>query len=424
MAQPIAYIMSRFPHLSETFILREMVEMERNEWSVRLYPLMIQEQAIVHTEAERWIPTARSTPFMSLGVLKANLKALVQHPRRYAAILGHTVAEHWRSPGELVRVLALLPKIIVMAQKMVAEGVVHVHTHYATYPAFAAWVIHQLTGLPYSITVHGHDIFVTQTMLAAKLRSATAMVAISEYNRDFVARQVGDWTRAKTHVIHCGITPANYVPRSPSRPTSARFEIITIGSLQPYKGHPFLIQACALLRDQGLAFHCRIIGGGEDRAMLEQLIAEQRLQEHVELLGPQPEDAITRLLPTADCYVQPSIITESGKMEGLPVALMEALACELPVVATDISGIPELVRPNETGYLVPPADAPALAAALTLVANNLDTARQYGVAGRKVVIDAFNLQTNVAALAQLLRPTGAGSTAGAVSREPSVKAAL
>jgi glycosyltransferase involved in cell wall biosynthesis len=416
--------MSRFPHLPETFILREMLEMERNEWSVRLYPLMIQEQTIIHAEAERWIPMARSSPFMSLGVLKANLQALVRHPRRYASIWGRTIAAHWRTPAELVRVLALLPKIVSMAHKMVSEGVVHVHAHYATYPAFAAWVIHHLTNLPYSITVHAHDIFVSQTMLAPKLRSATAVIAISEYNREFLAAHVGDWVRAKTHVIHCGITPANYVPRSQSRPTSPRFEIITIGSLQPYKGHPYLIRACALLRDQGLDFRCRVIGGGEDRPMLEQLIAELSLQEHVELLGPQPEDAITRLLPTADCYVQPSIITESGKMEGIPVALMEAMACGLPVVATQLSGVPELVRPNETGYLVPPADVAALAAGLTLVANDLDSARQHGAAGRTLVLDAFNLQTNVAELAQLLHSISTAPTGSPAPSKPSAKATL
>ncbi|MBA3468689.1 MAG: glycosyltransferase [Herpetosiphonaceae bacterium] len=424
MAQPIAYVMSRFPHLPETFILREMVEMERNGWSVRLYPLMIQEQTIIHAEAERWIPLARSSPFMSLGVLKANLQAIFQHPWRYMSIWGRTLAAHWRSPAELVRVLALLPKTVAMAQKMVSEGVVHVHAHYATYPAFAAWVIHHLTNLPYSITVHAHDIFVSQTMLGPKLRSAMAVVAISEYNREFLARHVGDWVRSKTHVIHCGISPANYVPRTLTQPTSPQFEIITIGSLQPYKGHPFLIQACALLRDQGLAFRCRIIGGGEDRALLEQLIAERQLQDCVELLGPQPEDAITRLLPSADCYVQPSIITESGKMEGIPVALMEAMACGLPVVATDLSGVPELVRPSQTGYLVPPADAPALAAALAQVANNLELARQHGAEGRRLVLDAFNLQTNVAELAQLLRSTSAAAPGSAAPGEPSVQATL
>lgn len=411
MQPPIAYMMSRFPHLPETFILREMTEMERNGWSVRLYPLMIQEQTITHAEAERWIPTARSSPFFSLGVLKANLQALVQHPRRYAAIWGRTIAEHWRTPGELARVLALLPKTVSLAQKMISEGIVHIHAHYATYPAFAAWVIHQLTSIPYSITVHAHDIFVSQTMLATKLKSATAVIAISEYNRDFLARHVGDWVRQKTHVIHCGITPANYVPRSQSMPKSARFEIITIGSLQPYKGHPYLIQACALLRDQGVSFRCRIIGNGEDRAALEQMIADLKVKEYVELLGPQPEDAIMRLLPTADCYVQPSIITEAGKMEGIPVALMEALACGLPAVATQLSGVPELVRHNETGYLVPPADAQALATALAQVAADLESARERGALGRKLVLDEFNLQTNVAQLSQVLRTSTHSRTA-------------
>ena len=402
MQQPIAYVMSRFPHLPETFILREMTEMERLGWSIHLYPLMLQQQTIVHPEAHRWLATAQSSPFFSRTVLGATSKTLVKQPRTLLAILGRTVAEYWRTPSELVRALALLPKALTMAHQMQTAGIAHIHAHYATYPAFAAWVIHRLTGISYSLTIHAHDIFVSQTMLQAKLQAASAVVVISEFNREFIAQHVGDWVRAKTHVIHCGINPANYSHRQDSPATTTRFEILTIGSLQPYKGQPFLIGACALLRDQGLDFRCRIIGGGEDHALLQDLITQHNLGQHVELLGGQPEDAVARLLPTADCYVQPSIITESGKMEGIPVALMEAMACGLPVVASELSGIPELVRPGETGYLVPPADSVALAAALAHVAANRVEAAERGANGRQRVLDEFNLQTNVAQLSELL----------------------
>ncbi|MCB0193761.1 MAG: glycosyltransferase family 4 protein [Anaerolineae bacterium] len=396
MKPKIAYIMSRFPHLPETFILREMSELERQGWQVALYPLIAQEQTVIHDEVNHWLPQVRRLPFASPAVLAANGQALFQSPARYGEGWMRTLFENRTSPKFLVRALALLPKAVYAARLMQQEGVDHIHAHYATHPAMVAWLIHKLTDISYSITVHAHDIFVEQAMLATKLRDATFIAAISHYNRDFLAQTVGTWVREKTHIVHCGIEPDNYMHLSkPSAGSAERFELISIGSLQPYKGHPYLIQACALLRDRGIPVRCRIIGGGEEQAMLERMITEARLEGIVELLGPQPQEEVARLLPTAHCYVQPSIITPSGKMEGIPVALMEALACALPVVATNISGIPELVQPDKTGYLVPPANASALADTLTTIYANPERACRLGMAGQSLVFQEFDLKTNV-----------------------------
>jgi glycosyltransferase involved in cell wall biosynthesis len=280
------------------------------------------------------------------------------------------------------------------------EGIQHIHAHYATHPALVAWVINQITGISYSITVHAHDIFVCTAMLETKLRDASFVAAISEFNRSYLNRVVGSWVNDKVYLVHCGIDPTQYQAHRPERDI-ARFEIISIGSLQPYKGFPYLIQACAGLRDRAIPFRCRIIGGGELYSRLEDQITQAGLDGQVELLGPLPQEEIYRLLPTADCYVQPSIITPSGKMEGIPVSIMEALACALPVVATSISGIPELVRPEETGYLVDPADSSALADALTDIYHSPDRASKLGQAGRKLVLEEFTLSENVKEMALL-----------------------
>lgn len=401
MERKIAYIMSRFPHLPETFILREMNELERLGWQIALYPLILQQQNIVHADAERWIPRAQRLPFVSPAVLVENSQVLIQRPGDYGRLWGRSLWENRASLNFLTRAVALFPKAIHAARLMQQEGIDHIHAHYATHPALVAWLIHRLTGISYSITVHAHDIFVRTAMLKTKLRDAAFIVAISEYNREYLAQVVGPWVRDKTHIVHCGIDPANYGPRSSTADGTGRFEIISIGSLQPYKGHPYLIQACALLRDRDVPLRCRIIGDGEERPRLEKMIAEARLESVVELLGPQPQKEVARLLPTAHCYVQPSIVTPSGKMEGIPVALMEALACALPVVATSMSGIPELVRPEQTGYLVPPADASALADALMAVHTEPEQAAYVGNAGRKLVLEEFELYTNVKQLATL-----------------------
>ena len=166
MAPRIAYVMSRFPHLPETFILREMTELERQGWQVALYPLIRQRQSVVHGEAGAWLPRVRRLPFLSAGVLAANGTALFRQPCCYATLWGRTLWENMTCPNFLTRAIALLPKAVYAAHLMKGEGVTHIHAHYATHPALVAWLIHQLTGISYSVTVHAHDIFVRTAMLA------------------------------------------------------------------------------------------------------------------------------------------------------------------------------------------------------------------------------------------------------------------
>jgi len=398
----IAYIMSRFPHLPETFILREMNAMVESGWPISLYPLILQEQQVVHPEASSWVAQAKNLPFFSWAVLAANGRYLKQNPVRFFSIWGRTLKENLQSPNFFLRALALLPKAAYAAQQMEQEGIKHIHAHYATHPALVAWIVHQFTGIPYSMTVHAHDIFVRTAMLTTKLRAATFVAAISEFNREYLADMVGTWVRDKIHIVHCGILPDNYLISTNLLESNKPIEIINIGSLQPYKGQQYLIDACAHLRDWGIPFQCRIIGEGEERRRLEQLIVNHDLEGQVKLLGAKTQEEVAALLPTAHCYIQPSIITPLGKMEGIPVSIMEALACELPVIATQLSGIPELVRPNENGYLVPPADALALASMIAEVRQNYEAAKEMAVNGRRLVLQEFELKKNARHLSDLL----------------------
>ncbi|QTA91878.1 glycosyltransferase [Desulfonema magnum] len=401
MKPKIAYMMTRFPKLSETFILREMNELERLGYDIALYPLIFQKESVIHEEAESWIPRIRHFPFVSPDVLKTNWDCLIRDPFAYASLWALVVRENRASLKILSRAVVLFPKVMLMAREMQKQGIEHIHAHFATYPALAAWLIHQLTGIGFSVTVHANDIFVHQKMLDTKLRDAVFIIAISEYNREFLSDAAGSRVRNKTHVIHCGIRTENYRPRHNINQHNERFEILSIGRLEPKKGYRYLIQSCALLREQGISFRCRIIGDGEERPVLERMITEMNLTAMVELLGPLPQKAVARVLPTAHCYVQPSIITPSGRMEGIPVSLMEAMSCNLPVAASDISGIPELVKHGETGWLVPPADASALAETLSAIYANPDQASHIARNGRTFVRHAFELRTNVERLAAL-----------------------
>ena len=402
MGNKIAYIVSRFPHLPETFILREMIHVEKLGWQVELYPLIIQRQTVVHEEARPWAARAHAVPWLSFDLLRANLARLIGHPRQYLALLLRVIRENIRSPKFLARAVLLFPRAVWMADQFRAAGVDHIHAHYATHPALVAWLINQLTGITYSVTVHAHDIFVEKPMLATKLQDSVFVSSISEFNRNYLADLLGAWVNEKTKIVRCGIEPSYYrIPDPSVLRDSKRLEIISVGSLQPYKGHIYLVKACAKLRERGVPFRCRIIGGGDLRRLLERTIQEHHLEEHVQLLGPRTQDDVSRLLQTANCYVQPSVVTSTGKMEGIPVALMEAMASRVPVIATAISGVPELVRPGETGWLVPPEDVDALANALTDIYRSPAEAAHRAELGQRWVLEEFELSTNVRKLTSL-----------------------
>lgn len=358
MSKPkIAYIVSRFPHLPESFILRELDELEAQGFEVILCPLLRHEEKVSHPAAYRWIERAWYTPFVSGRLLRDTFWQIRRQPRRALTTTLQPLLRVAKSPNFLIGTLGILPTAFHLARRLQASGVSHVHAHFATHPTMAAWIINQLTGITYSFTAHAHDIYVDTAMLREKMASAKFVIAISEYNRQLLAR-FGDVS--KVHVVHCGVHLERYPLRTalPEDP----FTIVSVASLQPYKGLEYLIRACRLLRDRGVPpFRCRIAGGGELHSSLRQLITDLGLADCVELLGPQTQEAVAALLQTAHLFVLPSIITESGKMEGLPVVLMEALAVGLPVISTNISGIPEIVKPGVTGQLVPPANPTALA---------------------------------------------------------------
>ncbi|MCP3927695.1 MAG: colanic acid biosynthesis glycosyltransferase WcaL [Bacteroidetes bacterium] len=398
----IAYMMSRFPHLPEVFILREMEEMSRQGWSLKLYPLIIQKETVVHHEANAWLKQARPLPFLSIEVIRANIKAFWNNRRLYLSIWKQAVVENVSNPSLFIRSILLLPKAIYAAELMKAEKIEHIHAHYATYPAFVAWVIHRMTNISYSITVHAHDIFVHHEMMATKMRSASFIASISEYNRNFLTEIIGDWVREKIFIVRCGIIPEKYTVQPKHWGNGRRIELISTGSLQLYKGQRYLIEACFLLKKRGIPFHCRIIGEGKERQNLQELISNNNLEKYITLLGAKTQEEVAELLQTAHCYIQPSIVLASGKKEGIPVALMEAMVSGLAVVATSISGIPELVQEGQSGYTVQPEDSEQLADTIEEIYSHPQAALTRAFKGRKLVLEEFELRKNVLRLSSLI----------------------
>lgn len=398
----VGYVVSRFPKLSETFVLREIDALEARGWTVELFPLLRGREQVVHVDATPWVQRVRAVPLLSLSVLVANVLTLLRTPRAWAGLWIAVVRGYAADPAGLTRALVLLPSCVHLARTVRREAVPQLHAHFATYPLLACWVVHQLTGTPYTVTVHAHDLFTSTAMLSRKLAPAGAVVAVSDFNRRFLAKTVGPDIAARTVVVHCGVDVERYSAAPAERGSCDGPTLLSVGSLEEHKGQRHLVDACRLLVGRGHAVRCAIVGEGPERGRLEQQIAAAGLAGVVTLLGARREDEVVSLLATADIYVQPSVVAADGQMEGIPVALMEALASRLPVVATSISGVPELVHDGDTGWLVPPGDAAALADAVEDVLSDPWAATTRATAGRTHVETEFDLRTNVAQLAAVL----------------------
>lgn len=398
-----AVLLSRFPLITETFILREVAEMERQGQPVRLVPLLRESGPIRHREAGPWTARALYAPFLSPAIVAANLRALRRSPGRYVGLLGRVVAGNLGSPGFLTRSAVLFPKAVYLAERLRAEGVGHVHAHFATHPALVAYVVSSLTGIPFSVTVHAHDLFVRRAMLGRKLRAASFVRAISRFNRDYLVA-LEPALAGRVEVIHAGVDLDAYgaVPAPPELHPL----VLCVAALKPYKGLGVLVEAWRRLRDEGVAGRCEVVGEGPERPRLERAIARAGLGESVRLRGALPQHEVAPLVARAALVVQPSVVAPDGQMEGIPVALMEAMASGRAVVASRLSGIPELVEDGASGLLVPPGDAAALASALRSLLEDPARAREMGARGRERVAREFRLADNVAALLERMEAHG------------------
>jgi colanic acid/amylovoran biosynthesis glycosyltransferase len=395
----VAYLMSRFPKLSETFILYEILELERLGLEIEIFPLVREREAVHHREAERLAASAHDLRLLSWGVLSAQLYWLRRRPRAYLAAWASAIAGNLGSPRFLVRALAVVPLAAAFARRIERSRIDHIHAHWATHPALAAYVASRLTRVPYSFTAHAHDIYVERPMLEEKIRRAAFVVTISEFNRRFLERLYGPLARERVVVVHCGTDTTLFQP--PTARDGRPWTIASIASLQPQKGQSFLIEACRRLVAQGIDLRCLLIGDGETRPRLDDQIREAGLVGRVQLLGNQPRHRVVELLGAVDVVVQPSIVLSTGKTEGIPVALMEALAMERAVVATEVSGVPELVESGVTGLLVPPGDPGALTDALRRLHDHPELGVRLGRAGRERVLRDFDLRRSAVRLAEL-----------------------
>jgi glycosyltransferase involved in cell wall biosynthesis len=364
---------------------------------IELYPLLREREAVVHPEATSFVERAHYLPFLSLAIIRSQAVLLLRRPRRYLGALGALLRGTWGSANFFFGGLGIFPKAAHAARLMEAGGVDHVHCHFATHPALAGLIINRLTGIPFSFTAHGSDLHVDRHMLRQKVDAAAFVVPISEFNARMIVEECGD-VSAKLEVIHCGVDTGMFTTRT--RPAAVGpLRILAVGTLHEVKGQAYLIEACRQLRVAGVDLRCQLVGDGPDERELRRQASAAGLDGRVEFIGRLTQTEIASLLREVHVLVAPSVPTRSGKREGIPVVLIEAMSSAVPVVASAISGIPELVEHEVSGLLVPERDSSALANALTRLHRDPALAARLAEGGREKVRREFDVHISASRLA-------------------------
>lgn len=402
----IAYLINQYPMVSHIFIRREVLALERR--GVEVMRIAMRGWDAVLVDEEDRLERQRTRYVLREGkfvMLLALVSMLLKRPLLLMKALRLTWRIGWRGERPLLVHLSYLAEACRIEPWLREAGIEHVHAHFGTNAAEIAMLVHALGGPSWSFTVHGPTEFTKADFigLAEKVRSCAFVVAISSFGRSQLYYFVEHQQWPKIHVVHCGLEPAFY--DTPVSPAPATRRLVCVGRLSKQKGQLLLVEAAQRLVAQGTHFELVLVGDGDMRTEIEELIARQGLQNVVRITGRITSEVLRDEILAARALVLPSFA------EGLPMVIMEAMALRRPIISTFVAGIPELVLPGEHGWLVPAGDVTALARAMQICLDvPIDTLRRMGEAARERVIARHSVDTQAALLANLFRRAVGGAS--------------
>lgn len=395
----IAYILNTYPQPSHSFIRREIQALEQGGVAITRLAMRPGEATLPDPLDQSEAGKTDYVLHQRLGLIVSLLQALLRGPVRWLKALGLALRIGGVSESGRLRHLIYFAEACFVAGRCRALGLDHMHAHFGTNAATVAMLAHALGGPTYSVTVHGPEEFDAPRALSLgdKLDRAAFAIGVSQFGRSQLCRWAALPTWSRLHVVHCGIDPSQFTDPAPM-PKGPGLRLVSIGRFAEQKGQLVLLQALAKLRQGRTDVHLTLVGDGEMRPDIEQMIENLGLKDVVSLPGWQDEKGVRAELAAAHALVMPSFA------EGLPVVIMEAMAAARPVIATLIAGIPELVVPGETGWLVPAGDVDALTKAMQGLAQTpVAELAKMGKAGRTRALARHDVTVEAAKLADLFR---------------------
>lgn len=396
----VIVIASQFPEAHETFIARELLELHRQGVPLEIVSLKRCRDRFIYRDVRKLLHLVVYPGWkLRLASAVTMVYFAVVHPLRFWGALLLTVWDHFRHPVYLAKLLSVVPRGTYLAFRIRRRRQTLLHAHWATVPTFAAWFASRLSRRPYIFTAHAWDIFIHPGNLLRLISDSEGVITCTKYNRNFLHRKFAGKISVPIRVVYHGLE----LEKFPAGPASKAplFTVLAVGRLVPQKGFDVLIRACDLLSRRLERFRCIIVGNGPERGKLMDMIYRKNLEHIVMLKGSQPHEEVIEQMRRAHVLAAPSVIAPNQDRDGIPNVILEAMALELPVVGSDVSGIPEVVIPHVTGLLVPERNPVALGTALEKLYYYPELRRELGRRGRWLIEEKFDVRKNVAQIVEM-----------------------
>ncbi len=399
----ICYITAQIPWgKGETFILEEMLEVKNQGHDLLIIPRN-PPKVVFHEEAENLLKTALWLPLINLKIFFFFLRSLFAEKTLWKTL--SVILKESRNYKIFFKNLVVFPKSVFIAKIIRDAEIEHIHAHWGTTTSTMAFVVSQITGIPWSFTLHRWDI-TENNLLEMKIKSAKFTRIISEHGRNELLDIIGKDYEDKVMVLYMGVEiPEGIQTATDKKNNISKFKIAVPANLVEKKGHRHLIEACSFLVKQGVKnFQCFFYGEGPLKTRLENLIKERGLTDYIEMPGVLPHEELKKMYKNQeiDLVVLPSIITESGELEGIPVALIEAMAYGIPVVSTNTGGIPELLSDN-AGVIVKEKSPEQLSEVMIRIIKDEAFRNTISTIGLQKVREKFNGEKNIKTLLELIK---------------------
>lgn len=393
-----AYVSLWLPKPSETFIFREVKTLRDMGLPVKVFTLYAPLKKHLSPEM-RAFPSPESLGSLKTPMLvNTLLRHVVSEPKRLFSMLKAGPFNGPRSLEGLGENMWALCCGLHLATRFEQENIEHIHAPWAGGPATAAWVASQLTGIPFSFAGRAGDIYPAEGALETKMADA----AFVRVNHNANVAYLRSLTKDHGHKVTLVYNALTLSPQSrPEKSDHPEFRLLAAGRFVQTKGFPYLLDACGILKRQGVDFKLTFAGDGSLRNALVRQTEQLGLTDKVTFAGFLSHDQLSKTMLTHDALVMPSVVADSGGRDGIPNVIMEAYAHGLPVVASDVAGISEVVKNNQTGFLVPQKDVKALAVAIQNLALDTDNSRILAENGNNLVRNMFNPQKNCGTLIEL-----------------------
>jgi glycosyltransferase involved in cell wall biosynthesis len=401
----IGYLLRSYPRLSQTFILNEILALEKIGISIQIFALTNPHEKVVQRQVDQVLAPVHyldediqprslwKTLKESVGVARLHFKGYLRSLFYIAANKeidqGYIASNRWECFLQAIHLMYLL----IQNERSTGKKLDHLHAHFAHDPTLIAYLVHSITGIPFSFTAHARDLYqVPEKVLIDRIHRASAVITCCRANLEYL-NQIAPSQQSKFSLVYHGVNLKEF--RSVSKPDVSSIPgyplILSVGRLVEKKGFHDLLQALLLVKKRGEPFQCAIYGDGPLCLPLKEWIEEHGMTGEILLKGDCTQQELISIYQNATLFILAPVQTEDGDRDGIPNVLLEAMAVGLPVITTEVAGIPELVENNRNGLLYQPHDVEGISSGIIELLRNADKRGQLGAAASKKVTEKFDI---------------------------------